>query len=79
VGLSIKRFVDKLQTIHHNLPLRTVPLKIELYTPNRRRMSSNTNQALAFQVEVHAAWREELERRFSSREREFPIAMVSLN
>ncbi|MGD0992147.1 MAG: hypothetical protein ABR998_06725 [Gemmatimonadales bacterium] len=75
---AMARFVDRLAQVHPKLPLRVVPLKIEVFTPTRRRMQEARQQALAFQHDVHAAWIEELASRFSSNERAAPINQVSL-
>lgn len=80
LGLSaaMKSFVDRLQRIHLNLPLRTVPLKIEVFTPTLGRVGPSQELALAFQHDVHEAWLEEIDRRFSSAERRVPICDVSM-
>lgn len=78
LGLAMRQFVDRLQRIHVNLPLRTVPLKIEVFTPTAPRVGPDQELALAFQHQVHAAWLEELDRRFSSVERAVPICDVPL-
>jgi hypothetical protein len=75
---AMASFVDRLQTIHSNLPLRTVPLKIEAFAPTRTRIEESQKAALAFQHDVHAVWREELLRRFSDAELATPICDVSL-
>jgi uncharacterized Fe-S cluster-containing radical SAM superfamily protein len=76
---AVESFVDRLQTIHRNLPLRTVPLRIEAFAPTRARVEAVQNAALTFQYDVHAAWREELMRRFSPAERATAICEVSLS
>jgi uncharacterized Fe-S cluster-containing radical SAM superfamily protein len=76
---AMKRFVDKLQSIHPNLPLRTVPLKIEVFTPTQGRIKQNHEMALAFQYEVHGAWLEQLNKRFSETERNLPICEISMS
>lgn len=76
--LLVRRFVDKLQEIHPNLPLRTVPLKIEAFTPTQTRMKSEHREAMQFQHEVVAAWKEELVARFPDAVRSIPICDVSL-
>jgi uncharacterized Fe-S cluster-containing radical SAM superfamily protein len=78
LSASMARFVDRLQRIHPNLPLRTVPLKIEVFTPTSHRVKQGHTLALKFQYDVHSAWLEELDRRFSSQERAIPITDVSL-
>jgi uncharacterized Fe-S cluster-containing radical SAM superfamily protein len=74
----MRRFVNKLQEIHPNLPLRTVPLKIEAFTPTRARMKSHHREAIRFQYEVAAAWEEELIARFPVAPRSVPMCEVSL-
>jgi len=75
---SIARFVDRLQTIHPHLPLRTVPLKIEPFTPNMRNLTDEKQEALFFQHEVHHAWTDELACRFALSEREKAICDVPM-
>jgi hypothetical protein len=75
---AMARFVDKLQEIHPNLPLRTVPLKIEVFTPTKGRVKQEHETALAFQHDVHAAWIEELSKRYSEAERNIPICDVPM-
>src|SRR5207237_10881361 len=43
---AMARFVDRLQGIHPNLPLRTIPLRIQMYSPVRRRMQLAHHAAL---------------------------------
>lgn len=62
---KIKAFVDRLQQIHPLFPLRTVPLQILEFTPTAQRMRAETRRAMEVQYEAAAAWREELESRFS--------------
>jgi uncharacterized Fe-S cluster-containing radical SAM superfamily protein len=78
LALAMRQFVDRFQSIHVNLPLRTVPLKIVVYTPTGRRMGPDHKRALEFQHQVHAAWLEQLDRRFSAAERAVPICDVPL-
>jgi uncharacterized Fe-S cluster-containing radical SAM superfamily protein len=79
VSIAVERFVDRLQEIHPRLPLRTVPLKIEVYTPTGGRLAPEHKEALAFQHEVHAAWLDELSNRFSQIERLIPISEVTMS
>ncbi len=71
-------FVNRLQRIHHNLPLRTVPLRIEIFSPVRSRLDDGKRAALAYQDDAVAAWEEELERRYSARERARHVTEISL-
>ena len=76
---SISKFTDKLQEIHPNLPLRTVPLKIEVFTPTQFRLKEEQQQALKFQYEVHRIWLNELENRFSLEQRNISISQISMS
>jgi uncharacterized Fe-S cluster-containing radical SAM superfamily protein len=62
---DIRRFVDALQVISEELPLRTVPLCIQEFGPTRQRMSDERRDALKSQFEAVDAWVAELEDRFS--------------
>jgi uncharacterized Fe-S cluster-containing radical SAM superfamily protein len=75
---AMRRFVDRLQSLHHNLPLRTVPIEIEVFSPVRPRLDDPTRSSLDRQRHAVLAWREELERRFSSAERARPMVDVPL-
>jgi len=75
----VRRFVDRLQAIHHNLPLRTVPLEIAVFTPVKSRLRPDRSDALVRQRDVLNAWSDELGRRFTSEERRQSIAKVSLS
>jgi uncharacterized Fe-S cluster-containing radical SAM superfamily protein len=75
VKASMISFVDKLQRIHHNLPLRTIPLEIRSFTPMQAR---NDENAINIQNQAIAAWNQEIEQRFSQDERKLPIYEVPL-
>lgn len=72
------QFVDRLQKIHPNLPLRTVPLKIQAFTPTTDRLTKQHEIAIVFQHEVHKAWLEELDKRFSNTERNRQITEIEM-
>jgi uncharacterized Fe-S cluster-containing radical SAM superfamily protein len=72
------KFVDKLQEIHHNLPLRVVPLKIESFTPTEGRIKKEQQKAIAFQYEVHTAWLEQINKRFDKTESNLSICDISI-
>lgn len=76
---KISCFFDRLQSIHHNLPLRTIPLEIIPYTPVLRRKGIVYDQAIDIQYQVLDCWKEELEKRFSSEEREVLISNVIMS
>jgi len=75
----VKRFVDDLQKIHDNLPLRTVPLKIVIYQPMNKRLNYLNRKALEFQHIVLNSWVNELDNRFSKKELDKPICDVTLS
>jgi uncharacterized Fe-S cluster-containing radical SAM superfamily protein len=62
--VQVARFVDRLQKIHENLPLRTVPLLVDVFTPTRGRLSPAHSMALARQEEVLGHWLRELHSRY---------------
>ena len=74
----IRYFMDKLQTIHLNLPLRTVPLEIQVFTPVVRRLNAESKRALEIQKIAVKEWNREITKRFSINERSLPITEVSL-
>jgi hypothetical protein len=74
----VARFVDKLQDVHPNLPLRTVPLPIQVFTPVRRRLNTDKVAALEYQQRAVDAFRRELETRFPAEMRERNITDVPL-
>ncbi len=75
---KVSRFVDRLQALDENLPLRTVPLKIEVFTPTASRMNGQRSIALDNQLRVADAWRSILADRFASEQRELRICDVPL-
>jgi len=75
---AIPRFVDRLQALDPNLPLRTVPLEIQLFTPVRRRLDTVARNAIDIQGRALEIFQREIERRFTSRMRDLPITDVPL-
>jgi uncharacterized Fe-S cluster-containing radical SAM superfamily protein len=78
VAAKMNAFVDRLQDIDANLPLRTVPLEISVFTPVASRMTEAHRRALVIQQEAVAAWNEELARRFTDADRAVSITDVAL-
>lgn len=74
----MQRFLDALQSLDYNLPLRTVPLEIKLFSPVRNRVNMVRQQAITNQYVVAEAWQRELERRYSSTERAQKIQEVRI-
>jgi uncharacterized Fe-S cluster-containing radical SAM superfamily protein len=71
-------FVDRLQGLDENLPLRTVPLEIGTFTPTRGRLNEARVSALANQHRVVECWLTEVAERFSSSLRSLNITDVPL-
>ncbi|MDY0279042.1 MAG: hypothetical protein RBR35_00605 [Salinivirgaceae bacterium] len=76
---EMKRFVDALQSLDENLPLRTVPLEIIDFTPVKSRLTDETRLALKNQHIVIEYWNKELEDRFPAEQRNQNIADVPLS
>lgn len=75
---DMHRFVDRLQEIHPNLPLRLVPLRIEAFGVVQPRVRAVHERAMAIQEEAVMAWNGEVERRFSPAQRCTPMPEVQL-
>jgi hypothetical protein len=75
---KMERFVDRLQAIDPNLPLRTIPLEVQVFTPTAGRLRPEHLVAMEIQKQAVAEWTHQLERRFSSAERERPICDIPL-
>ena len=74
----VRRFVDRLQMVHQNLPLRTVPLEIQMFAPVYRRVGQEQREALKVQHRAVEAWCNEIEDRYTEAKRTLPITEVSL-
>jgi uncharacterized Fe-S cluster-containing radical SAM superfamily protein len=61
---DMRCFVDRLQRLHENLPLRMIPLEIQVFTPVRRRLDELKGAALKYQQIAIEAWQRVLEDRF---------------
>jgi uncharacterized Fe-S cluster-containing radical SAM superfamily protein len=79
IAADMAHFVDRLQEIDHNLPLRTVPLEIQTFTPVKGRLNDDTQAALKNQYLAIESWKTELENRYSSIERSQSIPDVPLH
>jgi hypothetical protein len=75
---GMRRFVDRLQAIHPNLPLRLVPLRIEAFGVVQPRLRDIHERAMTIQEEAVIAWNEEITQRFTECERKTPMPAVSL-
>ena len=74
----VARFVDQLQELDENLPLRTIPLEIQMFAPVGPRLNGARRLALELQCLAVAAWNREVDRRYSGALRARPIADVPL-
>ena len=79
VAEEVRDFMDRLQRIHPNLPLRTIPLRICAFTPTRRRLNKTREEAMMFQQQAVEAWLSVLEERFSAHARSMPVHLVPLD
>ena len=79
-GLSnaMRNFVDRLQRISEAMPLRVIPLEITEYGPVSHRLNDDRRASMEIQWRAIEAWENELERRFTTKEREVPIHQVSV-
>jgi len=78
IAEDMPRFVDHLQTLDENLPLRTVPLEIQVFSPVKKRLDDTMREALKNQYTAVDAWQKELESRYSAEQRTQRIADVPL-
>jgi uncharacterized Fe-S cluster-containing radical SAM superfamily protein len=78
IGEKMARFADRLQQVAPNLPLRTVPLEIDLWGPVKPRITPARQHALSVQAEAISAWNTELEARFPAAARQVPITKIRL-
>lgn len=75
---GVSDFVDRLQELDPLLPLRVVPLKIEIFTPVGGRIAEREDRrrSLDIQEEAISAWTHEIEKRFDTASRSLPISAV---
>jgi len=75
---DMREFVDQLQAISANLPLRVVPLEIQDFSPMTSRLHDEQKRAMKNQWLAIDCWTTELEQRFSEAERNSPIYHVRI-
>jgi uncharacterized Fe-S cluster-containing radical SAM superfamily protein len=78
IAEDMRRFVDRLQMLDDNLPLRTIPLEISIFTPVEHRLDDEKRAAMSNQWLAIEAWQRELETRYSASQRAVNIADVGL-
>jgi len=78
VADDMRTFVDRLQAIAPNLPLRTVPLEIKAFTPAVGRLTDERRHSMNLQYQAIEGWQSEMTARFSERMRQQPVWSVPL-
>jgi uncharacterized Fe-S cluster-containing radical SAM superfamily protein len=63
---DMPRFVDRLQELDINLPLRTIPIEIREYTPMKSRNNNDHEAAMRNQSIAVESWSAELSERFTA-------------
>ena len=81
VTKRVTNLIDRLQEINIDLPLRFVPLRIEVLAPVKQRLAGDPTRenSLGVQEEAIAVWNSEIKRRFNVRSRAKLICDVKLN
>jgi uncharacterized Fe-S cluster-containing radical SAM superfamily protein len=70
VRRKMRDFVDRLQTeVHPIFPLRTVPLRIQSFSPTASRIGESEECALKVQEDAIEAWNDEIASRFTVEQR----------
>jgi uncharacterized Fe-S cluster-containing radical SAM superfamily protein len=75
---DMSRFVDNLQAIRVNLPLRVVPHEIQAFAPMQGRVRDEQERALQNQWSAIECWKSELDHRFNNIQRRQRITDVLL-
>lgn len=78
LGEAMSRFMDRLQRLSPMLPLRTVPLKIDVFSPVASRMNPERTRAIELQWAAVEAWESEIEQRFNRNERSSSVVDVEI-
>lgn len=66
IDKKMSDFVDQLQErVHPIFPLRTVPLRISVFTPTASRIGAEQERSIQIQEHAVAAWTSELQRRYT--------------
>jgi uncharacterized Fe-S cluster-containing radical SAM superfamily protein len=77
LGDRMARFAESLQGVTPMLPLRVVPLEVQVFTPVHARLTASRREALVHQHRAVEMWTRELERRFPEMDRNLPIVDVA--
>lgn len=70
---TIKKFLDHIQRVDENFPLRMTPLKISEFTPAVSRIKDLEKDLFVGQELAISLWRDEMSRRFSKEQLALPI------
>jgi hypothetical protein len=75
---DMNHFMDALQSISENLPLRVIPLEIQNFAPMQNRVRDEQKRAIQNQWLAIECWQSEVERRFKEVERKQRISAIPL-
>lgn len=75
---KISKFVDKLQDIDKNLPLRTIPLEIAVFSPVKSRLDDIKESSIDYQQIAIKEWNSQLKERFSELQLSSKITDIEL-
>lgn len=75
---KISIFMDRLQQLHPNLPLRTVPLRIRVFSPVNDRLTDPRRLSMVVQEQAILAWNDEIRVRYHDDLRALDISDVPL-
>jgi len=75
---AVPKFLDRIQKIHENLPLRIIPLEITEFKPMVDRIGEEQRDAMEGQYLAMNCWQTELEKRFTPEMRALAITEVKI-
>ncbi len=83
IDTRMETFIDRLQDISPLLPLRVIPLRVDIFTPQRqearpRQIGIAHEEALHIQEEAIRCWNQILQARFTQHQLKLPIYGVPL-
>lgn len=80
IGEKMAKFLDRLQAVHPNLPLRLIPLEISSkFVPVQKRVKPIHESAILIQQEAIKHWNQEIEKRFAKQQRQQSICENSFS
>ena len=78
IAEKVSKFVDKLQDIDKNLPLRTIPLEISIFSPVKSRLTDEKESSIDYQQIAIGEWNSQLKERFSASQLSSKITDIKL-